>query len=82
MGCGVDIGGNERAGTPVTGVDGSDTSCSLIRGWIEGLFALELAALDILLPGVGASVELNKVDGIWRDCIVDREASRVGILGG
>lgn len=82
MGCGVGIEGNERAGTPETGVDGSDTSCSLISGWIEGLFALELTALDSLLPGVGASVALNKVDWLWRDCVVAREVSKAGILGG
>lgn len=67
---------------PETGVDGSDTSCSLISGWIEGLFALELAALDILLPGVGASVALIKANWPWRGCVVASEVSKVGILDG
>ena len=40
---------NESGGNPATGVGGSEKSFSLISGWIAGLVALELTALESLL---------------------------------
>ena len=40
---------NESDGNPATGVGGSEKSFSLISGWIAGLVALELTALESLL---------------------------------